>query len=92
MGHHNNNEQARFSVLVRRPAVVQAHIKLPTLGKHQSLSVSGGVRQAFHEASDFTLAGGVGWVWFSRAGLPVKAAGGWLGMGGWGMRLALLFA
>ena len=60
--------------------MVQAHVKLPTLGKHQSLSVSGGVCQAFHEAVDFTLAGSVGRVWFSRFGSPGKAAGGWSGV------------
>jgi hypothetical protein len=65
MGHHNNNERANVKAEVGWPTVVQAHVKLPTLGKHQSLSVSGGVRQAFHEAADFTLAGGVGRVWVS---------------------------
>jgi hypothetical protein len=41
---------------VRRPTVVQAHVKLPTLRKHQRLSVGGHVRKPFHEAADSTLA------------------------------------
>jgi hypothetical protein len=56
MGHHNNNERASVKVEVGGPTVVQAHVKLPTLGKHQSLSVSGGARKPFHEAANFTLA------------------------------------
>jgi len=64
MGHHNNNERASVKVGVRRPTVVQTHVKLPTLGKHQGLSVGGGVRQAFHEAMDFTL----GFVWWCSPG------------------------
>jgi hypothetical protein len=50
-----NNEQTSSS-LVRRPTVVQAHVKLPTLRKHQRLSVGGHVCKPFHEAADFTLA------------------------------------
>jgi hypothetical protein len=75
MGHHNNNERANVKVVVGRPTVVQAHVKLPTLGKHQRLSVSRGVRKPFHEAADFTLVGGVGRVWFSRAWPLLKEAG-----------------
>jgi hypothetical protein len=81
MGHHNNNERANVKVAVGWPTVVQAHVKLPTLGKHQGLSVGGNVRQAFHEAADFTLADGVGRVWFSRVGVLVKVEGGWSGLG-----------
>jgi hypothetical protein len=92
MGHHNNNERANVKVAVGWPTVVQAHVKLPTLGKHQSLSVSRGVRKPFHEAADFTLECEVGRVWFSRVGVLVKVEGGWSGIGrlGDGMRLVQL--
>lgn len=38
--------------------MAQAHVKTPTLGGHQRLTVGWGVRQAFHEAGNFTLANG----------------------------------
>ncbi len=55
MGHHNNKERASVKVDLGWPTVVQAHVKQPTLGKHQGLSVNRGARQGFHEAADFTL-------------------------------------
>ena len=71
--HVGLNEQG--SAEVRGPTVTQAHVKLPTLGKHQGLSVGGGVRKPFHEVTNFTLAGsglgGLGWFWFS----PMTSAG-----------------
>jgi hypothetical protein len=72
MGHHNNNERANVRVVVGWPTVVQAHVKLPTLGKHQRLSAGGGVRKPFHEAANSTLASGFGQVWFPPTKLSQK--------------------